>query len=141
LLSRISSSGAYFNERTYQISTQSGNLVFSKTPSLTGTYGQENRILHLPRIIKSTVSQENSDSNWSKHFGVISLEDGHIPWAGVGYTQGNSAIKIATYALNNIFVSYEKRNFLIANLGFEITIGTALQGKNQITLTSLQYIF
>ena len=141
LASHIPTSGTYYNQRSYQVSTQSGSLVFSKTPSLTGIYGQADLTLHLPKILKSTISHQATDSNWSQYLGAISLHEGVIPWGGIGYIQGDSIFKVKSYALNNLFLMYEKKNFIISNLGFEVTVGTAFQGKSQVALTALRYIF
>lgn len=141
LASRIPTSGMYYNQRSYQVSTQSGNLVFSNIPSLTGTYGQMDPTLKLPRIIKSTLSHQEIHSNWSEYAGVITLEDGSIPWGGIGYKKGDSSAQVKTFALNNLFLTYEKTNFLVSNLGLELTIGSAFKGKTQVALTALRYKF
>jgi len=141
LASRIPTSSMYYNQRSYQVSTQSGNLVFSNVPSLTGTYGQMDPTLRLPRIIKSTLGHQESQSNLSEYVGVITLQEGSIPWGGVGYKWGDSSIQAKTYALNNLFISYEQTNFLLSNLLFEVTLGTAFQGKSQLALTTLKYTF
>jgi hypothetical protein len=141
LVSRIPASGLFYNQRSYQVSTQSGDLVFNNIPSLTGTYGQMDPTLKLPRIIKSTLRHQEMQSNWSQSVGVINFQGSSIPWGGIGYKRGDASIQAKTYVLNNLFISYEQSHFLVSNLVFELTLGTAFQGKPQVALTTLKYVF
>lgn len=141
LFSRIPVNGAYYSERNYQINTQSNALVFNSTPSLTGTYGQIDANLQLPRILKADIANGAPSSNWMQKAGVISFQGGYIPWVAISYKLGEHNLSATTYQMNNLFLTYEKKNILVRDLSFEATMGVADHGRSQLLLTKLRYMF
>jgi hypothetical protein len=141
LASKIPVNGMFHSERSYQVNTLNGELVFGSVPSLTGTYGQKNKNLRLPQIFKASWSTNQTESNWSEKLGVISFDSEKIIFGELGYKYGDSSLVLKTYELQNLFLTYSKRNFLFNNLAVDVTMGSAFQSKSQLLLTGLRYSF
>ena len=141
LASKIPVNGMFHSERSYQVNTLNGELIFGSVPSMTGTYGQENKNLRLPQIFKASWSTNQTESNWSERLGVIAFDSEKIIFGELGYKYGDSSLMLKTYELQNLFLSYSKRNFLFNNLAVDVTIGSAFQAKSQLLLTGLRYSF
>jgi len=141
LMSKIPVNGYFNSDRSYQVTTQNGGLVFSTVPSLTGNYGQLNKSLKLPKILKTSWTSQPAQSNWAEKLGVISFEDGKIIWGEVDYKYGNSSIQVKTYELQNIFLTLVMNNLILNNLSLEVTVGSAFHAKNQLLITGLHYSF
>jgi len=141
LASKLPVTGMFRSERNYQVNTLNGNLVFSSVPSLTGTYGQEDKSLRLPRILKTSWTDQWFDSRWSQKLGVIAIEDGKIIWGEADYRLGDSNFSFRTYELQNLFITYAKQNFGVDKLSLEFTVGSAFHAKSQWLMTGLRYTF
>jgi len=141
ILSGINSSNIYFNNRNYSILSQSGNLLFSQTPSLSGEYGQINKELKLPRILKAQIAHQTLDSNWTQKLGIVNIEGGSIPWASLSYSFIDSRLEARTNNAKNLFLTYSQSNIFKQNLSFEISLGTSFTGINQLAIANLAYAF
>jgi hypothetical protein len=141
LASKIPVNGMFHSERSYQVNTLNGELIFGSVPSMTGTYGQENKNLRLPQIFKASWSSKPMNSHWSEKLGVISFDSNKIIFGELGYKFGDSSFILKSYELQNLFLTYSKQNFILNNLTTDITIGSAFQSKNQLLITGLRYSF
>lgn len=141
VISSVPVSGVFHSERNYQVNALNNELIFSAVPSLTGTYGQSNKNLKLPQVIKTNWTSQEFGSRWSKKLGVIAFDDNKILFGEVGYKYGESSFVFKTYELQNVFLTYLKNNFLLNNLSAEVTIGSAFHSNSQLMLTGLRYLF
>jgi len=133
--------GMFHSERSYQVNTLNGELIFGSVPSMTGTYGQVNKNLRLPQIIKVSWSSLPIESNWSKKVGAISFDYEKIIFGELGYKYGEHSVKLKTYELQNLFLNYSKSKFLLNQLSADLTLGSAFHGKSQMIITGLRYTY
>jgi len=141
LASKIPVNGMFHSERSYQVNTLNGELIFGSVPSMTGTYGQVNKNLRLPQIIKVSWSSLPIESNWSKKVGAISFDYEKIIFGELGYKYGEHSVKLKTYELQNLFLNYSKSKFLLNQLSADLTLGSAFHGKSQMIITGLRYTY
>ena len=136
--SRFDVSGAYVNDRSYQVVQSAGEIKFSQTPSISGTYGQESRIYHVPTIYKLGLS---NDSPLSYGGGVLGFDGQHMPWAHVGYQTGPNHFEATTYAFDNLAISYKRDHLFIKGLSVGVVLLTGLGGKPALQLQTVIYDF
>jgi hypothetical protein len=131
----------FHSERSYQVNTLNGELIFGSVPSMTGTYGQENKNLRLPQIFKISWSSQPMHSHWSEKLGVIAFDSSKIFFGEIGYEYGEHSVRLKTYELQNLFLNYSKSKFLLNQLSADLTLGSAFHGKSQMIITGLRYAF
>ena len=141
LASKIPVNGMFHSERSYQVNTLNGELIFGSVPSMTGTYGQENKNLRLPQIFKISWSSQPMHSHWSEKLGVIAFDSSKIFFGEIGYEYGEHSVRLKTYELQNLFLNYSKSKFLLNQLSADLTLGSAFHGKSQMIITGLRYAF
>ena len=125
-----------------QVNVSNGQIVFGSVPALTGAYGQFNKSLRLPQIIKSTWSSHPLESRWTPNFGVITFDNANIFWGGFDYQFSKNQYSFKTYELNNLFISYSRKDFIFDKLDFEIVLGSDIAAKkNQMYVGKLKYAF
>ena len=141
IFSKITAQGVFYTNDRYRTNVQSGNLVFSNVPSLTGEYGQKDTTFALPKITHTYLNYHQPDSKWTEHVGVIALEDGLITWAGIDYQRNEFIYSAKTFELKNIYLSIQKAHFLVKNLSLQATLGSAFSSHYQLGMTGLTYTF
>jgi hypothetical protein len=141
LASKIPVNGMFHSERSYQVNTLNGELIFGSVPSMTGTYGQENKNLRLPQIFKASWSSHSMQSHWSEKLGVIAFDSNKIIFGELGYENGDHSVRLKSYELQNLFLTYSKSNFLLNKLSVDITMGSAFHSKSQMLITGIKYAF
>lgn len=125
---------AHFSERSYQVVESSGEIQFSKTPSLTGRYGQRDRLYRIPQIAKLSISKDNNESYRG---GVLSMDGYAMPWLGVRLAKGGQVIEVDTYAFENLTLKYQIKNFVIRKLTLGVSVSSGLHAKPQVRLQLL----
>ena len=141
LASKIPVNGMFHSERSYQVNTLNGELIFGSVPSMTGTYGQENKNLRLPQIFKASWSTNQTESNWSEKLGVISFYSEKIIFGELGYKYGDNTFVVKSYELQNLFLTYSRNRFLLNQLSLDASVGTVFHAKSQMLITGIRYVF
>ena len=139
--SKIPVNGMFHSERSYQVNTLNGELIFGSVPSMTGSYGQVNKNIRLPQIFKFSWSSNPMESHWSEKLGVVAFDSNKIIFGELGYKHGDSSFMLKTYELQNLFLTYSKQNFLFSKLSVDVTLGSAFSNGSQLVMTGLRYSF
>lgn len=143
LLSEVKANGAHYSNRNYQLNTTSGSIVLSGLPSISGTYGQTNQRLVLPKILKVGYSKisEHPTSNWGWGAGFVGVDRDAFAWIAASYNRGNHTLEAKTFALRNLLLTYRGENIFSTGLGMDVSLACGLQGTLQSAVTAIRYVF
>lgn len=130
--------GAYVNDRSYQVVQTAGEIKFSQTPSISGTYGQQAHVYRVPTIYKLGLSK---DAPLSYGGGVIGFGGQQMTWAYVGYQTGLNRFDVTTYAFDNLAVSYRRDNLFVKGVSVGVVLLSGLSGKPTLQLQTAIYNF
>jgi hypothetical protein len=136
--SRFDVPGAYVNDRSYQVVQTAGEIKFSQTPSISGTYGQQGHLYRVPTIYKVGLSK---DAPLSYGGGVIGFDGQQMTWAHVGYQTGLNHFDVTTYAFDNLAVSYRRDNLFVKGVSVGVVLLSGLSGKPTLQLQTAIYDF
>ncbi len=64
-----------------------------------------------------------------------------FPWLGIGYQVGPMKTEAIAYDSEILQLSIELTNWVVSGLHFKLRTSFDLHGKNQISLSSLVYVF
>jgi hypothetical protein len=136
--SRFDVPGAYVNDRSYQVVQNAGEIKFSQTPSISGTYGQQGHLYRVPTIYKVGLSK---DAPLSYGGGVIGFDGQQMTWAHVGYQTGLNHFDVTTYAFDNLAVSFRRDNLFVKGVSVGVVLLSGLSGKPTLQLQTAIYDF
>lgn len=107
LYSKIPAQSLYFSHRVYNVNaTTAQGITYSNVPSLSGTYGQRDMSLSLPRIVKADVSYKSGLAGTWLKTGIVSVDGRNVPWLGWMIPVGGHEFELRNYELNNTQFTY-----------------------------------
>jgi hypothetical protein len=141
LYSEIPVSGIFFSNEKYQVRKIGDRFIFLQNAPVIGTYGQNNKTLTLPRIIRSTYIFQLDQSRWLGKLGGVTIEGRTIPWFGVGYQKGSINFEMNAYDLEVVQWVINTKNLLIPGFDVQFSISVAPKDQVHAAFTSISYSF
>ncbi len=120
LYSKIPAQSLYFSNRDYNVNaTTAQGITYSNVPSLSGTYGQRDMSLSLPRIVKVDVSYKSRLAGTWLKTGIVSVDGRNVPWLGLMFPVEGHEFELRNYELNNTQLTYRTPSILKGHLSGE----------------------
>jgi hypothetical protein len=139
--SRIPVDSLFFSERSYQINSTSEGIAFSNTPSLKGTYGRNDNVISLPRVIKSEIAYFSRSHRIVPKWGIIKIDRQALPWVAVAFPWGSQELELKSYEMNNTQVTYRMMRVLDQHLSIELSALRTASGSSQAFLVGVKWDF
>lgn len=141
LYSDIPARGIYFSNDKYQVSKTGDRFNFLQNAPVTGTYGQTDKSLTLPQIIRSTYQYRPHQSRWSGKLGGITIEGQTIPWVGVGYQRASVNLEMNAYDMEVVQWVIHAKDLIKPGFDIKFSVSVVPQGQTQSAFTSVSYSF
>jgi len=120
LYSKIPAQSLYFSNRDYNVNaTTAQGITYSNVPSLSGTYGQRDMSLSLPRIVKVDLSYKSRLAGTWLKTGIVSVDGRNVPWLGLMIPVEGHEFELRNYELNNTQLTYRTPSILKGHLSGE----------------------
>lgn len=142
LYSKIPAHALYFSNRTYNVNaTTAQGIVYSSVPSLSGTYGQQDKSLSLPKIVKAEGAYKSGFAGAWLKAGLVGVDGRYVTWLGAMFPVGGHELEIRNYELNNLQFTYRTPAVLKGHLSGEVMLIRDVTGSHKSLVSGLRLSF
>lgn len=142
LYSKLPAQSLYFSQRSYNVNASvAQGIIYSNVPSLSGTYGQRDTSLALPKIVKGEAGYKSGlGGTWVKA-GLVGVDGRYVSWLGFMIPVSGHELEFRNYELNNIQLTYRTPSVLQGHLSGEVMVIRDVSGSQKSLVSALRLNF
>ena len=140
--SKLPAQALYFSNRTYSVNASaSQGILYSTVPSLSGSYGQRDMQLSLPKIVKTDLAYKTGVLGMWVKTGLIGVDGHTVSWFGLMFNAGGHELELRTYELNNTQITYRTPAAFRGHLSGELMMIRDASGSQKAVVSGLRISF